>query len=66
MQRFNEGETVLENMVGNEKQVLARIYIVSETKVELVSKINSIKSNLSVVDENGNEMIVDLLDTSLL
>ena len=66
MQRFNEGETVLENMVGNEKQVLARIYIVSETKVELVSKINSIKSNLSVVDENGNEMIVDLLNTSLL
>ena len=53
-------------MVGNEKQVLARIYIVSETKVELVSKINSIKSSLSVIDENENEMIVDLLDTSLL
>lgn len=66
MQRFNEGETVLENMVGNEKQVLARIYIVSETKVELVSKINSIKLSLSVIDENENEMIVDLLDTSLL
>jgi hypothetical protein len=53
-------------MVGNEKQVLARIYIVSETKVELVSKINQIKSNLSVIDEDGNEMIVDLLNTSLL
>ena len=36
--------SVLENMVGNEKQVLARIYIVSETKVDLVSKINTIKS----------------------
>jgi hypothetical protein len=57
---------VLENMVGNEKQVLARIYIVSETKVELVSKINQIKSNLSVINEDGNEMIVDLLNTSLL
>jgi hypothetical protein len=66
MQRFNKGEEVLENMVGNEKQVLARIYIVSKTKEELVSKINSIKSNLSVIDENGNEMIVDLLDTSIL
>jgi len=66
MQRFNEGDEVLENMVGNEKQVLARIYIVSKTKEQLVSKINSIKSNLSVIDENGNEMIVDLLDTSKL
>ena len=66
MQRFYEGDKVLENMVGNEKQVLARIYIVSETKVELVSKINQIKSNLSVINEDGNEMIVDLLNTSLL
>ena len=66
MQRFNEGDEVLENMVGNEKQVLARIYIVSKTKEELVSKINSIKSNLSVIDKNDNEMIIDLLDTSLL
>ena len=66
MQRFNKGDEVLENMVGNEKQVLARIYIVSKTKEELVSKIHSIKSKLSVIDENGNEMIVDLLDTSKL
>ena len=66
MQRFNEGDEVLKNMVGNEKQVLARIYIVSKTKEELVSKINSIKSNLSVIDKDDNEMIIDLLNTSLL
>ncbi len=66
MQRFNEGDEVLENMVGNEKQVLARIYIVSKTKEELVSKINSIKLNLSVIDKDNNEMIIDLLNTSLL
>ena len=66
MKRFKEGDQVYENMVGNEKQVLARIYIVSKTKEELVLKINSIKSNLSVIDENGNEMIIDLLDTSKL
>ena len=66
MQRFNEGDEVLKNMVGNEKQVLARIYIVSKTKEELVSKINSIKSNLSVIDKDNNEMIIDLLNASLL
>ena len=34
--------------------------------LELVSKINSIKSNLSVIDKDNNEMIIDLINTSLL
>jgi hypothetical protein len=64
MQRFSIGDIVLEEMIGNERQVLARIYIVTETKVGLDSKINEIKSNLSVIDGDGNDMIVDLFDTS--
>jgi hypothetical protein len=64
MQRFSIGDIVLEEMIGNERQVLARIYIVTETKVGLGSKINEIKSNLSVIDGDGNDMIVDLFDTS--
>ena len=53
-------------MVGNEKQVLARIYLVTKTKKDLLLKIDEIKSGLSVLDENGNDMIVDLLNTSYL
>ena len=66
MQRFFEGEIILQHMVGNEKQVLARIYIVSETKEDLVLKIHAIESALSVIDENGNDMIVDLFNASFL
>ena len=66
MQRFFEGDFVSEEMVGNEKQVLARIYIISETRENLISKINEIKSTLSVTDNEGNDMIVDLVDTNLL
>ena len=66
MQRFFEGDKVLQYMIGNEKQVLARIYVVTKTKKDLFLKIDEIKSSLSVLDENGNDMIVDLLNTSYL
>lgn len=66
MQRFFEGDEVSESMVGNEKQVLARIYIISKTKEELVYKIKAIESILSVIDEDGNDMIFDLFDASLI
>ena len=66
MQRFFEGDKVLQYMIGNEKQVLARIYVVTKTKKDLFLKIDEIKSSLSVFDENGNDMIVDLLNTSNL
>ena len=66
MQRFFEGDVVLENMVGNEKQVLARIYLVTETKEELFSKIHDIKSKLSVIDQEGKNMIVDFYNPSVV
>lgn len=62
LQRMFEGDVISESMVGNEKQVLARIYLVSNTKEELVLKIQSIESLLSVIDEKGDEMIVELFN----
>ena len=64
MQRFNEGDTVTKDMVGNEKQVLARIYIVCDSRGELIQKIDEIKQGLLVTDEHGDDMIIDLLDTN--
>ena len=64
MQRFNEGDTVTKDMVGNEKQVLARIYIVCDSRGELIQKIDEIKQGLLVKDEHGDDMIIDLLDTN--
>jgi len=64
MQRFSEGDEVLPSMVGNEKQVLARIYIVTHSKDNLLKKIKEIESKLSVNDECGNDMIIELLDVA--
>ena len=66
MQRFSIGDIVLEEMIGNERQVLARIYIVTETKLDLSTKINEIKTSLSVIDEKDNDMIIDLIDETKL
>ncbi len=66
LQRFFEGEAVLDHMIGNEKQVLARIYVVSETKEDLVLKIHAIETTLSVIDEDGNNMIVDFFNASFV
>lgn len=62
MQRFTEGNEVLPTMMGNEKQVLARIYIVTDSREKLIRKIKEIKLRLSVNDELGNNMIIDQLE----
>ena len=66
MQRLFERNEVLESMVGNERQVFARIYVVSDSKEDLVRKINSIRALVSIIDEEGNDMIVDMFDPSSL
>ena len=64
MQRFSEGDIIQEFMLGTEKQVFARIYIVSETKEGLFNKINSIKAKISIIDEDGEDMILDFFNAS--
>lgn len=66
VQRFKEGDRVTESMLGNERQVLARIYVVTDSKKELLTKIGDIQTKLSVIDEDGNNMIFDFFDASSL
>ncbi len=66
MQRFNEGDELLPSMVGNEKQVVFRIYIVENSLQQLRKKISQIQSNISVYDKLGNNMIVELFDPKFL
>ena len=66
MQRFVEGDVVLPSMVGNEKQVMARIYIVENSLKKIKEKIYQIKSILSVYNEFGCNMIVELFDPQRL
>lgn len=66
VQRLFEGDTVTEEMVGNEKQVLARIYIVCDTKDQYKGKIKEIENNIKVVDVFGNSMLLDQLNPDAL
>lgn len=66
LQRFSEGDQVTVDMVGTERQVLARIYMVADSSEQLAEKVEQFGRDLRVVDSDGNNMIVDWLDPTLL
>jgi biotin carboxylase len=59
LQRFSEREQVADDMVGTERQVLARIYLVSDSVEKLAARVQNVRSEVSVVDSLGNDMIVE-------
>lgn len=58
LQRLHEGDEVLHSWIGTEKQVLARLYIVSKTKQELGDALTEYMEKVSVFDTDGNEMLL--------
>ncbi len=62
IQRLHEGDTVVPEWIGNEKQVLTRLYLVCDSKQELADKLNEYERKVHVYDENGNEMLLKGFD----
>lgn len=62
IQRLHEGDTVVSDWIGNEKQVLTRLYLVCNSKQELADKLNYYEQNIHVYDEDGNEMLLKGFD----
>lgn len=58
-QRFFNGDTITDEMLGTERQVAARIYLTCDSEIELKSKINEIQSKTKVIDINNNNQILD-------
>ena len=58
IQRFHEGDTVQNDWVGTEKQVLTRLYIVCNSKEELKNTIKEYREKIKVLDDNGNDMLL--------
>ncbi|SFW21519.1 ATP-grasp domain-containing protein [Ruminococcus flavefaciens] len=58
IQRLHEGDTVVPEWIGNEKQVLTRLYLVCDSKQELADKLNYYEEKVRVYDENGNNMLL--------
>ena len=62
IQRFHEGDEVLPEWIGNEKQVLTRMYLVCDSKQELADTLKGYMAAVHVFDENGNDMVLSGFD----
>lgn len=58
IQRLHEGDEVLPEWVGTEKQVLTRLYLVCNSKKELAECIKEYQNKVKVFDINGNDMVL--------
>lgn len=62
IQRLHEGDDVALEWIGNEKQVLTRIYLVCDSKEELAECLKEYQSKIKVYDENGNNLVLKGFD----
>jgi len=59
MQRFEEGDHVGVEMVGTERQIFARIYIVGNSRKAVIETTEFIHKQLEIFDDSSCSMIVD-------
>ena len=62
IQRLHEGDDVLPEWIGTEKQVLTRMYIVCNSKEELASCLKEYQEKVKVYDEKGNDLVLQGFD----
>lgn len=62
IQRLHEGDMVVPEWIGNEKQVLTRMYLVCDSKQELAVSLQHYMDTVEVLDENGNNLLLDGFD----
>ena len=64
IQRLYEGSEVLPEWIGTEKQVLTRLYIVCDSKMELADTLKHYMDTVKVTDTNGNPMLLRGFDVN--
>ncbi len=64
IQRLREGDVVLPEWIGNEKQVLTRMYLVCKSKVELSDTLKYYMNTIKVLDDAGNNMLLEGFDVN--
>ena len=62
MRRLGVGDVVPPEWIGNEKQVLTRMYLVCDSKQELADTLAEYQSTVKVWDENGRNMLLTGFD----
>ena len=61
VERFKVGDTVKEEWIGTERQVLFRIYTAADSIFGINKTIEDIKNTLKVTDSNGDDMVIEWL-----
>ena len=61
MQRFKEGETVKDEFLGTERQIIYRIYVNANSMHEINQIVKKFKNTLKVFDTKGEDMILEWL-----
>ena len=64
IQRLHEGDTVVPEWIGNEKQVLTRMYFVCNSKMELADALKYYMNTVKVLDDDGNNMLLKGFDVN--
>uniref|UniRef100_UPI0040482065 ATP-binding protein n=1 Tax=Algoriphagus sp. TaxID=1872435 RepID=UPI0040482065 len=62
IQRLYVGDQVSKEMIGTERQVFGRFYIVSDSQSELVENIKFIQNTLKISNINSEEMVLEIFD----
>ena len=62
IQRLQEGDDVCSEWIGNEKQVLTRMYLVCDSKEELADCLKEYQDKIKVYDENGVNLVLHGFD----
>ena len=62
IRRLYEGDAVLPEWIGTEKQVMTRIYLVCDSKRELADTLKEYMAKIRVFDADGNAMTLHGFD----
>ena len=66
VQRLFEGDSVTHQMVGTEAQVVARLYMICDTKEELARKVKLFQDTVAVYDDKGARMLLGSFDVGAI
>ena len=66
LQRVYEGDKISEDMIGTERQVFARIYIVCKNFYELSEAVEFVNNSLEIINTNNEGMILDVIDHDII
>lgn len=64
IQRLHEGDEIKSEWIGNEKQVLTRLYLVCNSKMELADALKYYMDTVKVFDENGKKLLLKGFDVN--